>query len=466
MSADSLLESHLQKLQSEYHHRTPISRRLHQRAVGSMPDGDTRAAVYFRPYPTYIDKGEGCFVYDVDGNKYIDYLGNYTVQILGHGTPQIIEAAKEQLSKGTSFGAPHEKQTELAEILCQRVPSLERVRFCNSGTEATMFAIRVARAFTGKSKILKMEGVYNGTHDNVGASVFPSLSEAGDFNSPNLVPYSPGIPPGVLNHIIIAPFNNLPATEAIIEKHKDDLAAIIIEPVMTAAGVIPADVGYLRYLREVTRKLGAMFIFDEVVTLRLAPGGAQEMFGVHPDLTAMGKFIGGGLPFGAFGGRADVMALFSPENGKMSHSGTFNGFPLTMAAGVETMKLLDRQTYQRLNELGDIFREKLNRQVFGRLGIKAQAFGIGSISIIHYTNDPIANYRDARKASEAAGCLPELVHLGHLNNGIWIAERGEFALSTPMDNEVLDQTVAAFMKTFFDLVPVLERHFPHLINQD
>ncbi|MEW6262651.1 MAG: aspartate aminotransferase family protein [Thermodesulfobacteriota bacterium] len=463
MSADSLLERHLEKVQTDYFARTPGSRRLHERATRFLPEGDTRAAVYFQPYPTYIERGDGCFVYDVDGNEYIDHLGNFTVQIHGHNTARIREAAREQLGRGTSFGAPHEKQVELAEILCQRVPSLERIRFCNSGTEATMFAIRAARAFTGRSKIVKMEGIYHGTHDNVGASVFPPLELAGGFDSPALVPFSPGIPPGVLDHIVIAPFNNLSATEAIIEAHKDDLAGVIIEPVMTAAGVIPADMEYLQFLRDITRKLGVVLIFDEVVTLRLAPGGAQEIFRVTPDLTAMGKFIGGGLPFGAFGGREDIMAIFSPKNGKMSHSGTFNGHPVTMAAGVEAMKMLDREAYRRLNQLGDLFRERLNRRIFGALGLKVQALGLGSISIIHYCNGPIKNYREARKASEEAGRLPELVHLGQLNNGIWIAERGEFALSTPMNEEIIDRTVEAFGRTFLELRPVVEKHFPHLV---
>ena len=454
----------LEQLVKRYKERTPKSWALHQRALRSMPEGDTRSAVYFQPYPAYIGRGEGCHVVDVDGNRYIDHLNNYTVQIHGHDHPVIREAAVRQLESGTSFGAPHEKQLALADILCRRVPSLQQVRFCNSGTEATMFAIRAARTFTGRSLLLKMEGIYNGSHENVGASVFPSLKQAGGFDSPERVPFGPGIPSGVLEHIVVAPFNRLEATEKIIEAHKHDLAAVIVEPVMTAAGVIPADPEYLEFLRSITSKIGALLIFDEVVTLRLRPGGAQEMYGITPDLTAMGKFIGGGMPVGAFGGRADIMAQFSPKTGGLSHSGTFNGHPVTMAAGVAAMNLLDEKSIERINRLGDLMRTKINTQVFDALGVRAQVKGVGSISIVHYTDQPVNNYRDARQAMEAAGSLYELVHLSNTNNGIWIAERGEYALSTPMDEAIIDQTVEVFKKTYSGLLPVIRESWPQLLK--
>ena len=463
MSGQSTLDKYLDEFQARYRARTPRSLKLFQKALANLPGGDTRAAVFFLPYPTFIAGGEGCRVTDVDGNTYIDHLNNFTVQIHGHNHPQIRAAAQEQLAKGASFGAPHEKQIELAEILCQRFPSLERVRFCNSGSEATQFAIRAARAYTGKSILVKMEGIYNGSEDTVEASIAPALSAAGPFDRPNLIPSSPGVPKGVFDHIVIAPFNNLPATRAIIEENKDDLAGIIIEPIMSACGVIPAQEEYLRYLREAATELGAVLIFDEVVTSRLSPGGAQQIYGITPDLTAMGKYIGGGMPVGAFGGRAEIMEIFSPFGGKVSHSGTFNGHPVTMAAGVEAMKLLDPEAIQRLNALGDRFREGINRDIFGALGIRAQAFGIGSISIIHYTDGPIRNYRDFKKALEEAGELPFLVHLGHVNNGIWIAERGEYGLSTAMTEKDIDQSIEAMKRTYASIRPVLEKDFPHLI---
>jgi glutamate-1-semialdehyde 2,1-aminomutase len=457
------VNDYAKKIIDKYRSRTKRSLKIHERARRYMPGGDTRTAVFFKPYPTYIVRGDGCFVYDADGNEYIDHLNNFTVQIHGHNNSRIREAANRQLTAGASFGAPHEKQTELAEILCSRIPSLDKIRFCNSGSEATMFAIRAARAYSGKNKIIKMEGIYHGTHDTVEASIFPTISMAGDFDRPILVPSSPGVPQSVFNNVVIAPFNNITATETIINEHKDDLAAVIIEPVMTGNGAIPAKKEYLKFLRRITKEFGVVLIFDEVVTLRLAPGGAQEMFDVIPDMTSIGKFIGGGLPIGAFGGRAEIMDLFSPENGRMSHSGTFNGHPVTMAAGVESMKMLDRATYLHINRLGDSFRQRINSRVFGSLGIKAQAFGIGSISIIHYTTGEIDNYRNARHAMETAEGLYMLVHLEHLNNGIWIAERGEFALSTPMTEEIVERTVEAFKMSFTELRPLIEKAWPHLI---
>ena len=466
MSKSRAYDLYLEKAQDRYRARTPHSFELFTRACERMPGGDTRSAVFFLPYPTFIQSGEGCYLYDVDGNNYIDHLNNYTVQIHGHNHPRIRAVIEQQLGFGTSFGAPHEKQIELAGILCSRFPSMEKVRFCNSGTEATMFAIRAARAHTGKSTLIKMEGIYHGTHDTVEASIFPPLAKAGDFDRPNLVPSSPGVPQGVREHVKIAPFNNLVATKQIIEANRDDLAAVIVEPIMTAAGVIPADLEYLEYLRGITKELGAVLIFDEVVTSRMSLGGAQKMYGIIPDMTAMGKYIGGGLPIGVFGGDTEIMDMFSPIDGRIRHSGTFNGHPITMAAGVEAMQMLDKPAIERLNRLGDDFRRDINEKVFAPHGVKAQALGVGSISIIHYTDEPVHTYRDAKKASEAAGDLPLLVHLGLLNQGIWIAERGEYALSTPMDQITIDQSVEAFEQVFQELMPVLRQQFRHILKDN
>ena len=446
-----------------YCRRTARSKELHDRAVKYLPGGDTRTAVFFAPYPTFIVRGQGCRVHDADDNEYIDHLNNYTVQLLGHNQPDICAAAFAQLKMGMNFAAPHENQILLAEELCRRIPCFEQVRFCNSGTEATMFAIRAARAFTGRDKILKMEGIYHGTHDMVELSVFPPLEDAGTPLRPKPVPSSAGIPAGVFQNVLVAPFNDIDATQAIIEANRDDLAAVIIEPVMTAAGVIPATAAYLAYLREVTLKLGIVLIFDEVVTFRLAPGGAQESFGVIPDLTCIGKLIGGGLAVGAFGGSREIMAQFSPVGGRLRHSGTFNGHPVTMIAGWTAMKLLTPEIYRRVNDLGDYLRREINAKVFEDLALNAHMTGVGSLSFVHYTRDKIHDYRSARSAMDNAGNLPSIVHLCHLNNGIWIAERGEYALSTPMTPEDIDQTVAAFRRSFIEVLPLIEKYYPHLI---
>src|SRR5437588_8094028 len=292
-----------------YRRTTPGSRALHERAERAMPGGTTRTTTYFDPYPLYLDHGEGCRVWDVDGTERIDMLGNYTAMILGHAHPKIVEAIRQQAARGTGFAAANPVEVKLAALLCERVPSLAAVRFCNSGTEATMFAMRLARAFTGRPKIARMEGGYHGTHDYAEVSTHPALSDAGPPDAPIARPDSRGTPKWVLENTVVLPFNNADAAETIIRREGSDLAAVILEPIIGAGGVIPATVEFLERLRSTTQELGILLIFDEVISLRLAPGGAQQMYGVTPDLTTMGKIIGGGLPVAAFGGRAAVMEV-------------------------------------------------------------------------------------------------------------------------------------------------------------
>ena len=465
------LQEALDEITARYHTKTPKSKDLHRKATNFLPGGDTRLATYFRPYPTYIVRGDGCHVFDVDGNMYLDFLNNYTQQILGHNHPKVKQVVAKQLEFGTIFGSPHAQQIKLAELLCRRAPSFDKIRFCNSGTEATMFAIKAARAYTGKNKIIKIEGMYHGTHDLVEASVFPPLSEAGDPRFPKVVPYNSGIPENTFQNVLVVPWNDQEALKQTVTHHRDDVAAVIMEPIMTAAGIISATQDYLEFAREITEIEGIVLIFDEIVTFRLAPGGAQQLYGVTPDLTTIGKFIGGGFPIGAFGGKKEIMSIFSPSAdifssgvGKVKHSGTFNGHPVIMSAGLATMNELTPEEIKRINSLGDLFREKLNREVFDALRIKAHAKGVGSLSCIHYTLDKIGNYRDARRASDQAGNLPALVHLELINNGIWIAERGEIALSTPMTEKNITDAVNTYKKTFTLLRTAIEDDMPHLIE--
>ncbi len=471
MEKQNRLYEALNEIKARYYTKTPKSKDLHNVATNFLPGGDTRSATHFEPYPTYIVKGEGCQVFDIDDNEYLDFLNNFTQQILGHNHLKVKQATIKQLGFGTIFGAPHPEQIKLAELLCRRTPSLDKIRFCNSGTEATMFAIKGARAHTGKNKIIKIEGMYHGTHDIVEASVFPTLNEVGDSRFPNVVPYNQGIPENVFQNMLVVPLNNQEALQETVKQNQDDLAAVIMEPIMTAAGIIPATQEYLDFVREITSSTGIVLIFDEVVTFRLATGGAQELYGVTPDLTTLGKFIGGGFPVGAFGGREEIMSIFSPSAdifssgvGKVKHSGTFNGHPVIMSAGLATMNELTLNEIKRINSLGDLFREKLNREVFDELKIKAHAKGVGSLSCIHYTLENLNDYRDARQASEQVGELPVLVHLELINNGIWIAERGEIALSTPMTEKHIIAAVDAYKKTFTRLKPAIEHDLPHLIR--
>lgn len=439
-SQDSRVTEVESAITGEYLRRTPHSATLYEAARKVLPGGDTRSVTYFRPYPLFIESGSGCRLRDVDGNTYLDFVNNYFSLIHGHSHPQIVEAVTRQLGRGTAYAAPIESQVLLARILCDRIPSLENVRFCNSGTEATMNAIRAAKAFTGRNKVLKMEGGYHGSHDAAEISIVPPLELAGPDDAPEAVAECDGLFRGVLDDIVVAPFNKIEATSRIIEQHRDDLAAVIVEPVMGVGGMLPAETDYLRFLRRATQECGALLVFDEVITFRLAPGAMQEVYGIKPDLTALGKIIGGGLPVGAFGGRADVMSLFDPARKKLAHGGTFNGNALTMAAGLAAMKLFDHEGIARLNRLGDRLRQGL-RKALSDCDIASQVTGIGSLAQVHFTEHPVRTYRDAARAAKEP--LTGL-HLALINRGVFVAPRGQWCLSTAMSENEVDEAIMLF----------------------
>ena len=412
-----------------YRRTTPASRALHERAVKAMPGGTTRTTTYFDPYPLYIDRGEGCRVWDADGIERIDMLGNYTAMILGHAHPKVVEAINKQAARGTAFAAANPIEVELATLLCERVPSLDLVRFCNSGTEATMFAMRLARAFTGRPKIARIEGGYHGTHDYAEVSTHPTPAEAGPADRPIARPDSIGTPEWALGGTVVLPFNNPDAAERILREEAAVVAAVILEPIIGAGGVIAATHEFLERLRSVTRQLGMLLIFDEVISLRVAPGGAQELYGVTPDLTTMGKIIGGGLPVAAFGGRAEVMDLMDPRREpNLPQGGTYNGNPLGMAAGVAAMKELTPDVYEDLNRKGARVKDQLT-EVFASHGVPAQVNSAGSLLAIHFTDVPVVDYRTKATSNQA---ITHDFFLALVNHGVLMAPRAMGALSTPM----------------------------------
>ncbi len=327
----------------DYVARTPRSRALFERATTSLPGGSTRTTVYAAPYPPYIESGAGLQLRDVDGNVYRDFLGNYTSLILGHAHPAVVAAVEAQVRRGSAFAAPTETEVELAEEIRRRVPSVERLRFTSSGTEATMFAIRAARAFTGRPLIGRFDRSYHGTHDGV------MVGTAGV--------------PGVMSGLIVdLPWGDPDGIEAALRGREGDLAAIIIEPVQGAGGVRAPEPEFLPFLRAFTERHGALLIFDEIISFRVSPGGAQALFGVRPDLTTLGKIIGGGYPLAAFGGRTEVMDIFDARRtGAVSHGGTFNGSPVAAAAGLATLRELTPDTYVRLDTLGARLRDHAHR---------------------------------------------------------------------------------------------------------
>ena len=430
----------LQREIDRYKARTPRSRQLNEDASHYLPGGSTRGAAYFDPYPIFVDHGQGLYVYDADGNSYLDFVINATSLIIGHAHPLTVRALQEQAAKGTAFSGPTEAQVRLAKILCDRIPSVDTIRFANSGTEATMMAIRVARAFTGRHKIAKFEGGYHGAHEYVSVSVTPPADKL-DSDGPTAIPEHPGQPPRVAQDVIVLPYNDLEGCQRIISEHKEELGCVIMEAVASAFGYTPANPDFLEGIRRLTQELDILLIFDEVQSFRVAPGGAQEHYGVIPDLTALGKTIGGGMPVGAFGGRQDIMSLFDPSGGKagMAHSGTFNANPMTMVAGETTMNQLTPEVYERLDGLGDMLREKL-RAVFDELEVPAQVTGIASLFGIHFTSDEISDYRSVLRGDQE---MKKALFTGLLNEDVLLQSQCAGSLATLSTEGEIDTLVDA-----------------------
>lgn len=407
--------------------RTGQSRASFERAQQVMPGGDTRTGTFHAPYPLFMSSGAGCGLTDADGHEYVDLLGNFTSLIHGHAHPAIVSAITAQAGRGTVHGTANDMQVELAELLCQRVPSVERLRFCNSGTEATLGALRAAKAFTGRHVVMKMAGGYHGSHDQVAVAASPPFDG---------VP--PGLSPGATGEVVLGAFNDLERSATIIRQHKREMAAVIVEP-MLGSGALPADREFLEGLRAVTTECGVMLVFDEIITFRLDVGGMQQIHGVRPDLTTLGKIVGGGLPVGAFGGRADVMASYDPGRpGAIAHSGTYNGNATTMAAGLATLALFDGAAVQRLNALGDTLRARLNATL-ASLELPACVTGFGSLMQLHFLPPSI---RTPEHAALADKRLMRLMHLSLLNRGVFSATRQLYVMSTAMDAAVLDDVAA------------------------
>jgi len=389
---------------------------MFERATTSLPGGSTRTTIFSAPYPPYMARGDGIRTWDLDGNEYRDFLGNYTSLILGHAHPQVVAAVEAQVRRGSAFAAPTETEIELAEEIRSRLPSIERIRFTNSGTEATMFAIRAARAFTGRPLLAKFEGAYHGTHDTVLA-------------------WSPGVPEATSALVLELPWGDAEGVERDIAGRERELAAVIVEPVQGAGGVRPATPEFLRFLRDLTTRIGALLIFDEVIAFRVGPNGAQgRLGGVRPDITTLGKIIGGGYPSGAFGGSEAVMAQFDArQSGALVHGGTFNGNPVAAAAGLATLRHLTPERYAELERKGDHLRAAL-AAAFEREGLDARAGGIASIFQVFPGSSLVA----------PEGLTPQsALFLGLLLDGFHLAPRGMGALATPTTETDLDDLVAA-----------------------
>jgi glutamate-1-semialdehyde 2,1-aminomutase len=389
-----------------------------------MPGGDTRTTTYYRPYPLALERGEGPFVWDVDGNRYIDLLGNYTSLVHGNAYPPIVEAVTRAVRNGSSWPARSEAQTELAELLCERVASVDRVRFCNSGTEAGMLAAHVARRLTGRKLILMARYGYHGSYEDLEVGLAGQDGE----------------------RTMLADFGEATAFEALLSERGSEIAAVFLEPILGSAGVVEPPVGFFERVAEATRRAGAMFVVDEVITLRLAEGGGQQIFDVKPDLTMFGKIIGGGFPVGAIGGSEEVMSAFDPRNrGALFHSGTFNGNPVTCTAGAVSIRELTQARIDQMAKQGERLAAELARAA-RQVELPFSIRHYGSLMNVFFLKEAPA----ATIARDDARTIASF-HLAALNQGLFLAPRGMIALSTVITDELLSEICERAAKAMTDV---------------
>ncbi|WP_415763057.1 aspartate aminotransferase family protein (plasmid) [Priestia megaterium] len=436
--------------------KTQKSASLFNKACEVIPGGVTANIKYFDPHPLMMEKGKGSKLFDVDGNEYIDYLLCYGALILGHGHPQVFEAVtKQMMESGTTiFGTPHKMETTMAEKLVELYPGIEMVRYTNSGLEATLLAIRTAVAYTGKEKIAKFEGHYHGGYDQVLVSVNPDIDKAGEATIPKAVGESRGLPNYYLDNTVILPFNDLEATEKILKTHAHELAGVILEPIQ--GGFIPADQDFMTGLRKITEELDIVLIFDEVKTgFRISLGGAQKTYGIKPDITALGKVLGGGFPVGAIGGKKDIMMISSARGGRdiltagaenknkqdpLYHSGTYNGHPTILAAGLATINVLEQEsTMDQLFAKTQLLRDQLE-EVYKSHGLTMQTVGMGSIFNIILGEGNIKNYRDMSKADTK---LRKKIDYELLKLGVYTKPLNRYSMAVVHTEEDIQRTVSA-----------------------
>ena len=417
MSSHSL-DGATRQARDRYAAASPHSREEWERACAVMPGGNTRTVLFNEPFPLRIVAGEGCSITDADGHTYIDLLGEYTAGLFGHSEPVILQAVRDALAAGINLSGHTMAEAHFAAAVCERFPSMDLVRFTNSGTEANLLALATATVVTGRCKIMVFDGGYHG-----GLLVF------GGGGKPINAPHD----------YVVGVYNDLDGTAALFAEHGDEIGAVLVEPMLGAGGCIPGDPAFLELLAQQCREHGALLIFDEVMTSRLHPGGRQAALGIRPDLTTLGKYLAGGMSFGAFGGRRDLMALFDPRNADgQPHAGTFNNNVLTMNAGVAALtKVLTPQALTALNDRGDALREALNKRC---QGYPMQFTGIGSLLSVHFTDAPI---RCAADAAAGEGPAKELFFFDMLEQGIHLARRGFIALSLPVAEPHIDAFTSA-----------------------
>lgn len=424
------------------------SAKLTQRAMQVLPDGGSRSTIRLTPHAVYVKEGHGGRVTDVDGNELLDFNNNFTSLIHGHAHPGIAQAIAEQATKGTAFSFATEAEIELAEMLTARAEGFDQIRFCNSGSEAVMNAIKAARAYTGRSRIAKCEGAYHGSYDFAEVSLGSSPDKWGDQDRPNSVAYSQGTPGGVLSDVIVIPFNDVARAEAILNAHADELAGVLFDPVSTQIGLLPPSPEFLDMLVRFRESSGALLIFDEVIAFRQGHGGSQTLMGVTPDLTALGKIIGGGLPVGAVAGSREAMSVFRVDGAKapLPHGGTFNANPLTIAAGKAAMTDWTPGAVEALNAQGEKAREML-REAIRIANVPGQVTGSGSLFKIHIHGRAMKSYRDTYPDTQEAERIDALCQQ-LIANGVFTSTYGLGCLSTATADSDLDRLAEATVASY------------------
>ena len=428
---------------------------LYQRALELLPGGVSRNTVLRSPHPLYADHASGCRVTDIEGVERIDFANNMASLIHGHAHPAVVAAVREQLGKGTAFMLATEVEIRYAEHLLGRNAGFEKLRFVNSGTEAVMGAVKASRAYTGRAKIAKVEGAYHGQYDYAEVSQTSKPENWGSADNPSSNAVAYGTPPAALADVVVIPFNDPERALAILDKHEGELACVLLDLMPHRVGLKPADPEYLAALREWTEADGALLVLDEVITFRSELGGAQTWYGVTPDLTTLGKLIGGGFPVGAITGRASVMDVMNPlaENVLFPHSGTFSANPITMTAGLVTMELFDEAAVAYVNALAERAMEGINEAIRAT-GVKACVTGRGSMFRVHLKESPPANYRESFATPEETRQLSVL--LDHLfDEGLIMINTCSATISTVMGESEIDLLVAA-MKSGFEKLAAIQ----------
>lgn len=425
---------------------------LYARARKVLPGGVSRNTVLRSPHPLYVDHGSGCRVTDIEGVERVDFANNMASLIHGHAHPAIVAAVTEQLKKGTAFTLATELEVRFAEHMIDRSDNFEMLRFVNSGTEAVMGSLKAARAFTGRAKIAKVEGGYHGQYDYAEVSQTASPANWGAAEYPTRVPVAHGTPQGVLEDVVVIPFNDPDRAIAILNEHRGQLACVLLDLLPHRVGLCPAKQEFVTALREWTENDGSLIVLDEVITFRCAYGGAQELFDLHPDVTALGKIIGGGFPVGAIVGRREVMDVLNPLADRVlfPQSGTFSANPVTMTAGLTAMELFDRPAVERVNALAEQAIDGIEAAI-ARTGVRACVTGGGSMFRVHLKERPPKDYREAFLTAEETKTLGLLLdHL--LDEGFLMINTCSATISTAMSETEIESLVAAMESGFSKLV--------------